>query len=197
MDATSELITKLKFDNRIIRIVIVGDGAVGKTTLVWAILQKLQAASGKKVKKLGEIKRTPFMEIETWQQEGLLIQCYDLAGQKRPGVHPLDLLANQVLAYVDIIIFVFALNEYESFENLNTWKEDIYTAVSLDEAPPIKILVGNKADLEHNISNDLIQSTVGENKPFLNYTETTAVKGDGIEDLLQNILKATEIALEK
>lgn len=170
---------------------IVGDGAVGKTTLVKALIQKttqsLNKSNGKKILNNKEITRTPFMEIETWTYKDLLFQCYDLAGQRTPGSHPLDLMKDQVIRSIDIFLFVFSVDRYESFENINSWIELMNLKNKNKNGHSGLILVGNKIDLEKNISNELIESIVGKKKFFQTYVETCSLDGRGIDNLLGEI----------
>ncbi|MFW9875305.1 MAG: GTPase domain-containing protein [Candidatus Thorarchaeota archaeon] len=114
-------------------------------------------------------------------------QCYDLAGQRTPGSHPLDIIKNQVIKSIDIYIFVFAVDRYESFENLNNWKELMNLHDENKNWQVGLILVGNKIDLERNISNELIKSVVGKKKYFQKYIETCCLDGRGIDKLLDEI----------
>ncbi|MFX1233742.1 MAG: GTPase domain-containing protein [Promethearchaeota archaeon] len=188
----NRIIEQLKKLRNLIRITVVGDGAVGKTTLVQAILRTTQNCAENppitNFMNTKKINRTPFMEIESWNYKDLLIQCYDLAGQRRPGAHPLDVLQNQVISSIDIFIFVFSVDRYESFENLNNWMTLMHLNNSYANKNKIGlILVGNKIDLDNNVSKDFIQSIVGENKYFHSYVETSATKGIGINELLDEI----------
>ncbi|MEJ2250435.1 MAG: GTPase domain-containing protein [Candidatus Lokiarchaeota archaeon] len=195
MESIKNLIRRLKKKRKLIRMTIVGDGAVGKTTLVQAML-KYTKFNGNSFnlysENLEKINRTPFMEIESWNYRDLQIQCFDLAGQRTVGSHPLDILRDQVVKSIDIYIFVFSLNRFESFENLQNWLE-----LCLDEGTKKLqrdknnqiglILVGNKADLDKNVPEELINPVVGENKYFNEYIETSAIKGIGIKELLDTI----------
>ena len=191
MGKLSKFLSKLKDSKKLVRMTVVGDGAVGKTTLVQALIykttQQLDNLYSKKILKNKNVSRTPFMEIESWTYKDLLFQCYDLAGQRIPGVHPLDILKNQVLKSIDIYIFVFSVDRYESFENLNNWIELIGNNNRYRNGHTGLILVGNKIDLNKNISNELIESVVGENKHFHSYVETCSLDGRGIDDLLDEI----------
>ena len=175
---------------------VVGDGAVGKTTLVQALLQKttnqIKNSSGKKVINNKKIARTPFIEIESWTYKGLIFQCYDLAGQRTPGVHPLDILKDQVITLIDIYIFVFSVDRYESFENLNTWIQLMGLNNKNNNHNTATILVGNKIDLDKNISKELIEAVVGKDKFFQTYVETCSLDGRGIDKLLNMIIKISK-----
>ena len=58
------------------------------------------------------------------------------------------------------------------------------------------ILVGNKIDLERNISNELIKSVVGKKKYFQKYIETCCLDGRGIDNLLDEITKMSKKLLK-
>ena len=187
----NKFIEELKNSRNIVRITVVGDGAVGKTTLVRALLRKTKNCSGNhsniNLIEEKEIKRTPFIEIESWTYKDLIIQCYDLAGQRIPGAHPLDILQSQVISSIDIFIFVFSVDRYKSFENLNNWR----TLMNLNNMRRDNnglILVGNKIDLERNVSKELVQLIAGEDRYFHSYVETSATKEIGIEELLDEIV---------
>lgn len=191
MGKLSQFLKRLKKSRKLVRMTIVGDGAVGKTTLVQALIQKtthyVNSSNGGKVLDSKEITRTPFMEIESWAYKDLRFQCYDLAGQRTPGAHPLDIIKDQVIKSIDIYIFVFSVDRYESFENLNDWIELMNLNNRYKNGHAGLILVGNKIDLEKNISDELIKSVVGKKKYFQKYIATCSLDGRGIDKLLDEI----------
>jgi len=196
MGKLSQFLKRLKKSRKLVRMTIVGDGAVGKTTLVQALILKtthyVNNSNGGKVLDSKEITRTPFMEIESWSYKDLRFQCYDLAGQRTPGAHPLDIIQDQVTKSIDIYIFVFSVDVYESFENLNDWMELMNLTNESKNGQAGLILVGNKIDLERNISNELIKSVVGKKKYFQKYIETCSLDGRGIDNLLDEITKMSK-----
>jgi len=188
-----QFLSQIKNSKHLIRMTVVGDGAVGKTTLVQALLKLTtdhnHNHSGHKVLEEKKVTRTPFMEIETWTYKDLVFQCYDLAGQRIPGLHPLDLLQNHVLKYIDIYIFVFALDRYESFANLNDWLRLMNLEYGLRNNNGGFILVGNKVDLERNVSRELAHTIVGDGKFFHTYIETSSIEPyTGIDEILEQIV---------
>ncbi|MDX1798524.1 MAG: GTPase domain-containing protein [Candidatus Lokiarchaeia archaeon] len=187
-----DFLSELKTAHRLIRMTVVGDGAVGKTTLVQALLKKTKESNHNDSNGIfleeKKINRTPFMEIESWSYKDLVFQCYDLAGQRTPGTHPLDVLKHQVLKYIDIFIFVFSLDRYESFDNLHNWLQLMNTEYNIKDYSPGLILVGNKVDLGRNVSRELVQTLVGEDRFFHTYVETSSIYGIGIQEILDKIV---------
>lgn len=191
MGKFTKFLARLKKSKKLVRMTIVGDGAVGKTTLVQTLLRKTtnrtKKSSGNEVLKDKKVTRTPFMEIESWTYKDLLFQCYDLAGQRTPGVHPLDVLQEQVINLIDIYLFVFSVDRYESFENLHVWMQLMDFENKIKNENIGFILVGNKIDLERNVSKELIQTLVGNDIFFKSYVETCSLDGLGVDTLLDEI----------
>lgn len=196
MGRIADFLLQLKSSKHLVRMTVVGDGAVGKTTLVQALLRKTTFNAHNfsyfNLLEKKKITRTSFMEVESWTYKDLIFQCYDLTGQRTPGTHPLDLIKNQVLNLIDIYIFVFSLDRYESFENINNWIRLINLNDKSKNENIELILVGNKLDLERNVSNELIQSLIGEDKYFHSYIETSSLYDIGIENLLDEITKLSK-----
>lgn len=191
MGKLSKFLSRLKKAKQIIRMTVVGDGAVGKTTLVQALLRKTNHRTEKSLSteaiEKKKISRTPFMEVETWTYGDMVFQCYDLAGQRVEGTHPLDILKHQVLQSIDIYVFVFSVDMYKSFENLNNWMQLMELDLKSRDEKTGFILVGNKIDLERNVSEELIQTIIGKDKYFQSYVETCSLDGQGIDNLLDEI----------
>jgi small GTP-binding protein len=200
MKSFNRLIRKIKKSKRIIRMTVLGDGAVGKTTLIKSILDKSIISKKKETNDDGidsEINRTPFMEIETWNLDDLMIQCYDLAGQRTPGSHPIDIMRDQVLGSIDIFLFVFSLHRFESFKNLDKWMDLLFNDTNGKKKDDVcVILIGNKLDLERNVSKELVKSVVEKEPGFKAYVETCATKNIGIEELMEKIVKLSKNYLE-
>jgi len=173
----------LKQEKQILRISVLGDGAVGKTTLIQSIINSVDDGDSKQ-----ETSRTPFMEIETWIHDGISIQAYDLAGQRTEGAHPVDLLPDQIFGHIDIILLVFSLHRYESFSNLDTWMQLIAKQIETsDNGMPNFLLIGNKSDKEQRIDDSLIESVVSSNQGISKFLKTSAQNGAGIDQLISEI----------
>ncbi|OLS16466.1 MAG: GTPase Era [Candidatus Heimdallarchaeota archaeon LC_3] len=161
-------------------VTILGDGAVGKTTLVKLLMNNEFNIADLKTK------RTPFLEVEILKinKEKLLI--YDLAGQDNLA-HPLRVLEDQVLGHAHLIIFAFALDRFSSLAHLGSWYlpiKDYY--VKKNKNLPKMILVGTKADQARKLDRVLIDKVLSSTK-IKEYVPTSSVSGDGIPELKQKL----------
>ena len=161
-------------------VTILGDGAVGKTTLVKLLMNNEFNIADLKTK------RTPFLEVETLKINKEKLLVYDLAGQDNLA-HPLRILEDQVLGHAHLIIFAFALDRFSSLAHLGSWYLPIKEYYEKkNKKLPNMILVGTKADqarkLDQTLINKVLSSTI-----IKEYVPTSSVSGDGIPELKQKI----------
>ncbi|MHA1990263.1 MAG: Rab family GTPase [Candidatus Hodarchaeales archaeon] len=162
-------------------VTILGDGAVGKTTLVKLLMNNEFNIADLKTK------RTPFLEIETLKINTKKLLVYDLAGQDNLA-HPLRVLEDQVLGHAHLIIFAFALDRFSSLAHLGNWYTPIINFYSKkDKNLPKMILVGTKADQARKLDPALIEKVLSSTK-IKEYIPTSSVSGDGIPELKERIL---------
>ncbi len=116
------------------KIVVLGDGGVGKTAIIQHLLGK-QFTSNYLL--------TIGVDISTYKlpYEGktLKLQIWDLAGQVR-----FETVRNLYYNGARAAILVFDLTRHESFQSLLKWKNDLF--LHAGKTIPI-ILLGNKSDL--------------------------------------------------
>ena len=119
------------------KIVVLGDGGVGKTAIIQHLLGKQFTSS---------YLLTIGADISTYRlpYEGktLSLQLWDLAGQVR-----FDVVRNLYYSGARGAILVFDLTRHESFQNLVRWKDDLFQHTG--KKIPI-ILLGNKSDLGYS-----------------------------------------------
>ena len=161
-------------------VTILGDGAVGKTTLVKLLMNNEFNIADLKTK------RTPFLEIETLKINTEKLLVYDLAGQDNLA-HPLRLLEDQVLGHAHLIIFAFALDRFSSLAHLGSWYLPIKEYYERKgKNLPKMILVGTKADQARKLDQTLIDKVLSSTK-IKEYVPTSSVSGDGIAELKQRM----------
>ncbi|MFX1519316.1 MAG: Rab family GTPase [Promethearchaeota archaeon] len=154
----------------IFKVIVVGDAAVGKTSLMFRFVHGTFQKDYKMT--IGVNFATKMIRLDDGVNVKLSI--WDTAGQER--FHFL------LPSYYDGSsggLVVFDVTRRESFTNLPKWLEQIRDKVN--QVP--LVLIGNKADLE-----DLRAVTYEEAKQFaqqhgLAYTETSAKTGENVTDV--------------
>ncbi|MHA1684796.1 MAG: Rab family GTPase [Candidatus Heimdallarchaeaceae archaeon] len=157
----------------ICKIVVAGDGGVGKTTLIYRLI------GSDKIVKL-----TPGISIESLKvalSDDLQadIVFWDMGGQKQFRFFQQDFFE-----CANIILLVFDLNRYSSFLNLyGEWMKMIKESGIM--ASSHQVLVGNKLDLGQSISDEEIDNFAQKyNMPFF---KISAKEGQGIKELEQHL----------
>ncbi|KAI8849615.1 ras family-domain-containing protein [Chytridium lagenaria] len=129
--------------NEIAKVVILGDGGVGKTSLRHQFLHKKFASSYKAT--IGADFITKEVALP---QDGrsVTMQIWDTAGQER-----FQSLGVAFWRGADACIFVYDVTNPQSLQNLKTWLTDFLNQadVSEPESFPI-VIVGNKIDAEQS-----------------------------------------------
>jgi len=169
-DYTKECIKMSRGHKFIFKVVVVGDAAVGKTSLMFRFVHGTFQKDYKMT--IGVNFATKMISLDNGVKVKLSI--WDTAGQER--FHFL------LPSYYDGSsggLLVFDVTRRESFTNLPKWIDQVRGKVS---NIPL-LLLGNKADLE-----DLRAVTTDEAKQFaaqngLVYSETSAKDGTNVDDV--------------
>ena len=153
-----------------LKITLVGDSSVGKTSIITRFIEN-KFAQGKAISSLTanfinhSIKLDNFTEVS--------MEIWDTAGQER-----FRSLTSTFINHSNGIFIVFDLGYKKSFENLEYWLEQIENA-TIEQKNCIKILIGNKFDLEEKEVNDDIIKEFAE-KNNLKYLATSAKDGKNV-----------------
>lgn len=166
---------KIKSSEYAFKLILGGDGNVGKTSMVHRFVENTFASDYKST--IG----TSIMKKECkfkGLQSTVRFVIWDLAGQAQFKRVRLSYLAN-----AEAGILVFDVTNKTSFENLENWYDEIIKA-----SPSISlILVGNKIDLKDE---RIISTKDGEKiakKLNLSYIETSAKTGENINDAFRTL----------
>ncbi len=163
------------------KIVLIGDGAVGKTALRERFLGK--GFNAEYLMTVG----ADFAKHTMTLTDGTLItfQIWDIAGQPRFG------------AVRDIYyrgaqggLVVFDITRRDSFENIGKWIEELWMHSGYGAVP--YVLIGNKTDLRASVpgaietyeGTELTEILSRETEPFdfqVEYIETSALTGENVE----------------
>ena len=152
------------------KLILGGDGAVGKTSMVHRFVEDSFQTDYKST--IG----TSIMKKEC-EFEGLKSKVrfviWDLAGQAQ-----FKRVRQSYLAKAEAGVLVYDVTRKETYENINNWYEEIKKVT-----PTISlILVGNKIDLEDQRQVSKEQGEALAEKLEVSYIETSAKTGENIED---------------
>ncbi len=160
-----------------VKLLVVGDGGVGKTTLVKKFIRVRQ---GENVAKFAnnEVKPTVGLEVETVDLEEVRVIIWDFSGQQRFK----ETFPDRLLRGAKVAIVVFDVSRVKTLQSAGEWAERV-KSVNND----IKfVLVGNKIDLGKKVPQEMIDNLVKRLNAA--YVETSAKEG-------VNVVKPFEEAL--
>ena len=156
------------------KILIVGDGGVGKTTILFRYVDgrfledtKMTVGTNFFIKDIDLPKFNAQVKFQIW----------DLGGQEHFAA-----IRQNFYAGAKGVIYVFDLTRRYSFNNLLEWRDEVEAVIG-KEIP--SILIGNKLDLISNDSLDISQDELTVMKEELHYSKyfkTSAKNNFGIEE---------------
>jgi small GTP-binding protein len=151
------------------KFIIVGSSGVGKT----AILKRLVEDSFSE-----DSQSTIGVEFDstvlTIGERKVKLQIWDTAGQER-----FRSIAKAYYRNAIGVIVVYDLTDRKSFDELNTWLNDIH---ALCDANAVIQLIGNKADLQANRVVTIAEAEQFASHHHIQYLETSAKGGQNIRE---------------
>ena len=167
---------------RAIKIVIVGDSKVGKTS----ISNKFVSNNFSNITN-PTIGAAFLTKIITINSGSVRLQLWDTAGQEKYRS-----LAPMYYRSAHISILVYDVTSRVSFESIPFWSTDI-----MQKTPNMKIvLVGNKVDLENKVISTEEGKELSEKIGSLLFFEASAKTGESIESLFFKVAELTEDNLD-
>lgn len=162
------------------KLVVFGDGGVGKTSLVTRYLQGV--FTGNTTMTIGVDFHTKKIKINDML---VSLQIWDFAGEDR-----FRFLLPSYLRGANGGIFMYDITRYSSIKNFDAWLE-VLRKEAEEEVKNIPImLVGGKSDLENKRS---ISPKEGhrlmEEKDLCDFSECSAKTGENVEKIFANITK--------
>ena len=154
-----------------IKIILLGETGVGKTSLINAYLDK-QFNSSEIITSQSNLS---FKIIEIHNKK-LSLNIWDTMGHERYRSITKNFYRN-----ADGILFVFDVTKEETFNHIKDW------LISSDECDKDfkKIIVGNKIDLERVISKEKMEHFAKSKN--MDCYETSAKTGDGVDKIFESI----------
>lgn len=167
------------FKTKLYKICIVGDGAVGKTTILHRYVDhKFTEDTMMTIGTNFFIKDIILKEFDST----IRLQVWDLGGQEH-----FSTIRPSFYAGAKGIIYTFDLTRSTTFYNLSNWKEEIESAI---EGKISKILIGNKLDLVDEKDRIIHLEDILYMKKELElteYFETSAKTNSGIDNAFRRL----------
>jgi small GTP-binding protein len=178
--------------SQVVKLVILGDGAVGKTTLIEA-LRNYITSFGKNSQASDKTLRTRFIDfhvVPSTSESSVIYSIWDLQGQRQTACHPIDLISDSILGGAGLVIYLFAINDAQSFENLfgkDGWYEITRQRIEREQIPII--LVGNKVDTKPEVILEAARKIAKRYPTCKGFLTTSAISGEGIPELVSELQK--------
>lgn len=159
------------------RVVLIGNSNTGKTALLVRLLN--QSSSNIYEPTIGA---TNYPYTKVIDGTSYTIQIWDTAGQEQYKA-----LGPIYYRNASAGIFVFDVTDEDSYEAVPNWLQEFEDAVGRSKY--LKILVGNKVDLEDDVSVDITNvSSFAKENGFI-FFQTSAKTGYNVEMMFQKIME--------
>jgi len=161
----------------IYKICVVGDGGVGKTSMVLRYTD--DSFKENYIMTIGSNFSTKSVDLPEYPQYNIKLQIWDLAGQKH-----FSFVRPPFYRGATGIIYVFDLTRRSSFANLPNWRTEVEKVVTSRPS----VLVGNKLDLATQGNREIGEQdgeSLKNELQALSYFETSAKEGVNIEDVFK------------
>jgi small GTP-binding protein len=156
-----------------LKVVVAGDGSVGKTSLVRRYCEGKFVTS--RVMTIGVDFQTKIVELPGG---AVKLSIWDMAGQKRFAVMRPGFYRGSRAAAL-----VFDVTNGESFSDLVTWRGEILKVLPNQKF----VIVGNKIDLPRAVDSQTAADYAA--RIHAEYVETSAATGDGVPKLFEVLAK--------
>jgi small GTP-binding protein len=157
----------------VLKVVVAGDGAVGKTSLIRRYCEGKFEHS--RVATIGVDFQTQTVNLP---DQTVKLSIWDMAGQERFAIVRAGFYRGSRATAL-----VYDVTEPQTLADLPRWREEVLSAIQ--EQP--FLVIGNKIDLDRAVSSQ-------EGKAFAKsigapYLETSALTGDGVPALFESLAK--------
>ena len=162
----------------ILKLCVLGDGAVGKTSIIIQHVDKRFEEEYKPTIGFDIALKTMKIKEEGIDAELLI---WDIAGQAI-----FEKIREEYLQGTNGALILFDLTNKESFDHVKDWLRELVTYAG--DVP--FVLVGNKTDLPNRAVTEEQGKDLATSIKALGYIETSAKTGDSVEAAFEEIIKA-------
>ncbi len=161
----------------IIPMMLLGDGEVGKSSLILRI-------TGNKFDEtiLSTIGKGSYSYEIVLHGYKLKMKIWDTAGQERFKSMSLNAVKN-----VDGLLLVYSIANRESFNNLEAWLSQLNDVTDLKKKPVV--IIGNKKDLESTREVEFNEGKEFADSRNLHFYEVSAKTGENVQEAFNDIFE--------
>jgi len=167
---------------KILKVIILGDSGVGKTSLMNQYVNKKFSASYKAT--IGADFLTKEVVLD---DRAVTLTIWDTAGQER-----FQSLGVAFYRGADCCVLVYDVNNAKSFDNVNSWREEFLIQASPRDPDTFPfVMVGNKIDMgegKRQVARKRAQSWCYQ-RGQIPYFECSAKAGDGVDAAFEAIAR--------
>jgi len=157
----------------IVKVVVAGDGGVGKTSLIRRYCTGMFRES--RVMTIGVDFQTQAVAVDG---QTIKLSIWDIAGQERFGA-----FRGSFYRGAQSVALVYDVTDLLSFDNLANWQREIARVVSRAKF----CVIGNKIDLHRAIPPERAEGWAAE--LGFPYVETSAKSGDGVDEFFTTLAR--------
>ena len=166
--------------NVLLKVIILGDSGVGKTSLMNQYVKKKFTTKYKATIGADFLNKEVVVDNRT-----VTLQIWDTAGQER-----FQSLGVAFYRGADCCVLVYDVTQQSSFKNLESWRDDFLIQASPRYPERIPFLVlGNKVDLEHRSVPARRAQAWCDNNNNTPYFETSAKEAINVEQAFEAIAR--------
>ena len=159
----------------LMKVITLGESGVGKTSIIRRYIHNIFDENN--LSTIGV--NFSFKQVKLKNGKSINIKLIDTAGQEKYKA-----LAKSYFKNVDAVLFVFDLNDQESFDYMKNWINLFNDNHNGKEGIPMYLL-GNKADKERKVQKNMVDEFLCKNK--YKYFETSAKDNNGIDEVFQEL----------
>ncbi|CAD7968847.1 unnamed protein product [Amoebophrya sp. A25] len=165
-----------------VKVLVLGDGAVGKTSLIQRFAHDHFGQSYKQT--IGVDFCTKRISFPSAPQKQICLQIWDIGGQSIGG----KMIASY-LHKADAVFLCYDITSYQSFENLRDWLSLVREHCNKqEEEEPYVVLVGTKSDLNHLRAVKAVRHTQFCEMERMHGAYLVSSKmGDGVESMFHKV----------
>ena len=179
----------------VFKVVLIGNSGVGKTSILRRLIDRDFDDSNSRSTIGVEFK---IMTIDLPSKKVAKVQIWDTAGQERYRA-----ITSAYYRGSRAIIVVFDLTNRKSFDDLDSWMEEvahhypelktqIIDSADEDESEVVVYLFGNKKDLEDKVCVGKDEALAFGRKYGMHYKEVSAKLGTAVHDSFQHVASLCE-----